>query len=104
MSDGLHYLGKLAVAPGAKRAVSIDLDDYIGSDTVSGTPSWAGATGLTVSGAAIAANVASCYVIAAQTGVDYNLECVVTLASTATERFLIILQCRTGATDPRLER
>lgn len=104
MSDGLHYLGKLAVAPGAKRAISIDLADYIGSDTVSGTPSWSGATGLTVSGAAIATNVASCYVIAAQPGCDYNLECTATLSSTATEKFMIVIQCRTGATDPRLER
>jgi len=98
-------LGTLVVAPGVKRAVSIDLTTYIAPDSISGTPSWAGATGLTVSGAALGTgDVASCYVIPSQEGVDYNLVCTVTLNSTATEEFLIVIQCRTGEEDPRLTR
>lgn len=97
-------LGTLVVAPGVKRAVSIDVSDYIDPDTVSGSPTWAGATGLTVSGPTFALNVATAYAIPSQEGCDYNLVCSILLSTGATEHFLVVIQCRTGEADPRLTR
>jgi hypothetical protein len=96
-------LGEVVVAPGVKRALSIDWDDYyLGADTISGAPTWSAGTGITLSGAAFSSNVATVYAIPSQEGCDYNVVCSITLASGATEEGLIVVKCRTGDADARL--
>lgn len=98
-------LGDVVVAPGVKRALSIAMATYLGSDTVSGSPAWTVATGMTIQGTpSFAANVATAIVIPTQEGADYLATCSVVLASGATEDFTILVKCRTGDEDPRLTR
>ena len=96
-------LGSVVVAPGVKRALSINVATYLGSDTVSGSPVWTVANGMTIQGTpTFSANVATAIVIPTEEGCDYIATCSVVLASTATEDFTILVKCRTGNEDPRL--
>lgn len=98
-------LGEIVKDPGIKRAVAIDWSTYIGADTISGTPAWTAATGLTIEGTpTIAANVCTAIVSGGLEGCDYLLTCRITLSSGATEDGTVVIKVRTGEADPRLTR
>lgn len=99
------YLGTALKDPDISRAIAIDMDTYLGSDTVSGSPAWSVATGLAVSGTpTFSANLATAIITGGQEGCDYLVTCRATLSSGATEDFTVRVQVRTGEADPRLTR
>lgn len=98
-------VGEIVIAAGVKRAVSINMLDYLEDDVVSGSPSWDAANGMTIEGSpTFADNVATAIVKPTQTGCDYVATCSVELEGGGTEDFTILVRCRDTDEDPRLTR
>lgn len=96
-------VGTIEKDPDVKTPVKVDWTNYIVGDSISGTPSWSVANGLTIEGTpAFASNVATAIISGGQEGLDYLATCHVDLASGASEDATVIIKVRTRETDPRL--
>src|SRR5262245_54859572 len=90
--------------PDVARALEIDIATYRGNATVSGTPVWTVANGLTLTGSSFADDVAIGIVAGGQEGARYLVTCHVDFVSGPSEDFTIELRVQTGRGDPRLWR
>ena len=95
-------VGEILKDPDAEIGISVDWTQYIGSDTVVGSPTWSLANGLTAASTTFSSNISTVRVSGGQEGCDYLATCRATLASGVIEEATILVRVRTGAKDPRL--
>lgn len=71
-----------------------DQDDWLGSDTITGTPTWTVPSGLTLSSQSNTTTAATAWISGGTADNDYDVECKITTTGGRTDERTIRLQVR----------
>lgn len=74
--------------------VDWDGDDWLGTDTITGTPTWTVPAGLTLAAQSNTTTTATVWLSGGMADTDYNVECKITTAGGRTDERTIRIQVR----------
>lgn len=92
----MRYLKSFPKDPAAVLDYTIDwdADDWLGSDTITGTPVWTVATGLTKDSQSNTTTTATVWLSGGTANTDYDVACKITTAGGRTDERTIRIQVR----------